>query len=303
VTYLFGPLLSRRFGVSLGIDLSPDRKRCNFDCLYCELEPAPKVESYDSPPPPEPILEELRVHLPRFPEIDVVTITANGEPTLYPYLPEIVEGVNRLKGDKKSLILSNGSTIGRPEIKESLKRLDIVKLSLDSAIPATFKRLDRPVKGVKLEEIIDGMVQFRGIYGGELIVEVLVVAGINDREEEFRELNRVFKEIRPDRVDISTIDRPPAYRVRPVPPARLYQLAQLIEGVPTFIPVRGGYRPSTPLQLGEEELLTTLKKRPFTSTDVESLFSDETKHLFYRLVAEGKIGSKEVGNIQFFSPI
>jgi|GEM_PF-1836589 len=458
--YLFGPVVSRRFGLSLGIDLSPTSKRCNFDCLYCELTPARPVLKYHSPPPPSEILEELERELFRFKGLDVITITANGEPTLYPYLEEIVKGVNRLKGklnqsnlqmtfkngdfsqktsvqknhlperekkdevvptnwECKSLILSNGSTIGQVEIRQILSQLDIVKLSLDTVIPATFKRLDRPVlkgKGkreveAKLEEIITGMIQFRREFSGILILEILVVKGLNDREEEFQALNRVIREIKPDRVDISTIDRPPAYPVEEVPEERLWKLGQLIEGIPVLVPRRltsdfniysgfdfpigldnintAGSRnkvnrvgrnnsdktnsnrtnidrlnptlktdsninfsnsvtstasskservtspssfkpfPSQPnsdlssplshhstfhsshhfpihsfsqLHLSREEILETLRRRPFTPTDVELLFDRETRQIFYQLVEEGVIIKKIVGIFPFFLP-
>ncbi|MEO1941312.1 MAG: radical SAM protein [Campylobacterales bacterium] len=310
--YLFGPIPSRRFGLSLGIDLSPDRKRCNFDCLYCELEPGRPVANYwEVPgeiPQPEEILEEVERGLEQFPNLDVVTITANGEPTLYPFLKEVVEGVVQLEREGykrkvgwKSLILSNGSRIGEPAIREVLKKLSIVKLSLDSANPKTFKKLDRPVRGVELEGIIEGIGAFRREFSGELILEVLVVAGINDSEREFRELQQVFQKLRPDRVDISTIDRPPAYRVRPVPVERLFQLAQLLEGVPVYIPLRGQLKVGGGVELGEGELLETLKRRPWSKSDL-ALLTPTSRALFWKLVEQGKLERVEVGGIEFFHP-
>jgi wyosine [tRNA(Phe)-imidazoG37] synthetase (radical SAM superfamily) len=316
--YLFGPIPSRRFGVSLGIDLSPDRKRCNFDCLYCELEPGRPVADYREVPGPVPvpgeILKEVEEGVERYRDLDVVTITANGEPTLYPHLGEVVEGVVQLEkrarergGRWRSLILSNGSRIGVPAVREWLKKLSIVKLSLDTANPKTFKKLDRPVKGVELGEIVEGMEIFRREFSGELILEVLVVAGLNDTEEEFQALQRVFQQVKPDRVDLSTIDRPPAYRVKPVPVERLFQLAQLLEGVPVYIPLRvpaqqGEQRGHRGVELGEKELMETLKRRPWSRSDL-TLLTPESRALFWRLVEEGKLEEIWVGGVQFFRPL
>lgn len=304
---------SRRFGRSLGIDLSPEIKRCNFDCLYCELEGSRPVKNYQEiggkTPVPAEILGELETSLPLYPNLDVVTITANGEPTLYPYLEEIVEGVEKLKtsahrqGEKwKSLILSNGSRIGKEKIRQTLKKLDIVKLSLDTANPKTFKKLDRPVKEVKLEEIIAGMEKFRSIYRGELIVEILVVKGLNDTKEEFRQLGKVLSSISPDRVDISTIDRPPAYRVEPVPEEKLRELADELGNLPIYIPSRRAKNlnpsPIFP-NLDRESLLETLRRRPLTGEDL-TLFPSQTQILFSQLEREGKICQKKVGNLIFY---
>jgi len=310
--FLFGPVPSRRFGRSLGIDLSPDTKRCNFDCLYCELEGSRPVKKYEEigniPPSPTEILEELERGLPNFPNLDVVTITSNGEPTLYPYLEEIVEGVERLKrkahlkGERwKSLILSNGSRIGEEKIRQILKELDIVKLSLDTANPKTFKKLDRPVRGIKLEEIIAGMEKFRQIYRGELIIEILVVKGLNDTPQEFEKLRDALSSISPDRVDISTIDRPPAYRVEPVPTEKLWELAKILGNFPIYIPsrLRETTLPQFP-NLSRQELMETLRRRPLTEEDLK-LFPPQTQTLFFQLEREGIISKREIGTLKFYS--
>jgi wyosine [tRNA(Phe)-imidazoG37] synthetase (radical SAM superfamily) len=126
----------------------------------------------------------------------------------------------------------------KKDIQNALKKLDIVKLSLDAVTPSIFKKIDRPAKGIDIKEIINGIIEFRNIYNGELIIEILVVKGINDKEEEFKKLNEVLAKINPDRVDISTIDRPPAYRVEGVSIERLFELAENIKNQNVFIPTR-----------------------------------------------------------------
>ena len=297
--YIFGPVASRRFGLSLGIDLSPDKKRCNFDCIYCELEPSKPTIFYDNPPSVEEIFEEVKKAVNHY-RFDVLTITSNGEPTLYPYLDELITKIKTL--NHKTLILSNSSTINKETIRNTLKKFDIVKLSLDSANEKTFKKIDRPHKSINLKDIIDGMKKFREMYKGEFIIEVLVVRGINDKEEEFIQLNEVLKEIKPDRVDISTIDRPPAYNVKPVDEERLFELSKFIENQHIFIPTRKKLKTEFE-ELSKEEILTTLKKRPFTENDVKNLFNPNTQKIFNDLLKEKLIEEIWVGGVKFYKSI
>ena len=294
--YIFGPVASRRFGMSLGIDLSPDKKRCNFDCIYCELEPAKPVMEYDNPPKSEEIFEEVKNTVDEF-DFDVLTITSNGEPTLYPYLNELIDKLKTL--NKKLLILSNSSTIDNKEIQNTLKKLDIVKLSLDSVNEKTFKRIDRPHKNIELKKIIEGIIEFRKIFENELIIEILVVKGINDKEDEFKALNEVLKQINPNRVDISTIDRPPAYNVEGVGTDRLFELSELIENQNIFIPTRDkiDYKIEN---LTKEELLNTLKKRPFSESDVKNILDEHTQKIFNDLIKENMLEEIWVGGIKFY---
>jgi len=294
--YIFGPVASRRFGMSLGIDLSPDKKRCNFDCIYCELEPAKPVMEYDNPPKSEEIFEEVKNTVDEF-DFDVLTITSNGEPTLYPYLNELIDKLKTL--NKKLLILSNSSTIDNKEIQNTLKKLDIVKLSLDSVNEKTFKRIDRPHKNIELKKIIEGIIEFRKIFENELIIEILVVKGINDKEDEFKALNEVLKQISPNRVDISTIDRPPAYNVEGVGTDRLFELSELIENQNIFIPTRDkiDYKIEN---LTKEELLNTLKKRPFSESDVKNILDEHTQKIFNDLIKENMLEEIWVGGIKFY---
>ena len=295
--YIFGPVASRRFGMSLGVDLSPDKKRCNFDCIYCELEPAKPVITYDNPPSPENILNEIEQAVKKF-DFEVLTITSNGEPTLYPYLSELVD---KLK-EHKLLILSNSSTIHNKNIQNTLCKFDIVKLSLDAVTPKIFKKIDRPHKSIGIDKIIEGMIEFRKVYKGELIIEILVVKGINDKEEEFEKINEVLAKIKPDRVDISSIDRPPAYNVEGVSIERLFELSRKIENQHIFIPTREKIDFKIE-NLTKEELLTTLKKRPFSETDIKNIFDEHTLRIFNDAMKENLIEEVWVGGIKFYKAL
>ena len=294
--YIFGPVASRRFGMSLGVDLSPDKKRCNFDCIYCELEPAKPVTVYDNPPSVDEIFNEVKeaVNLYKF---DVLTITSNGEPTLYPDLDELIDKLKTL--NKKTLILSNSSTIDNPKIQNSLKKFDMVKLSLDAVTPSVFKKIDRPAKNIDINKIITGIKKFRLKYEGELIIEILVVKGINDKADEFKKINEALKEIKPDRVDISTIDRPPAYNVKGVSVKKLFELSKYIESQNIYIPAREKLKFQTE-NLTKEELLNTLKKRPFTKNDIENIFNKQTQKVFNDLLKKNLVEKILVGGVEFY---
>ena len=295
--YIFGPISSRRFGMSLGIDLSPDEKSCNFDCIYCELEKAQKSDTIKNPPKVEDIINDVKKGFEKF-QFDVLTITANGEPTLYPYLDELVDKLKIF--DKKLLILSNSSTINNPQIQQILKKLDIVKLSLDTTNPKTFKKIDRPLDTIKIDDIIKGIKEFSKIYKGELIIEILVVQGINDKIEEFVELNKVLSQINPTRVDISTIDRPPAYDVKPVEYEKLFELSKQIKNQHIFIASRKNLE-NKKESFTKDEILTTLKKRPFTDLDVKNILDDNSQKLFFELLENGLLKEKIVANSKFFT--
>lgn len=296
--YIFGPVNSRRFGLSLGIDLSPDQKSCNFDCLYCELSVAKRVDHIINPPKVDEIIKELQKELTKNSKIDVITITANGEPTLYSELDDLVRKINEIKNGKKLLILSNASTIMDREVQNSLMDIDIVKLSLDCASKECFKRVDRAVGDLEIDSIIEGMKEFRKHYKGEMVVEVLIVKGVNDNEDEMKRLNSVLQEIRPDRVDIGTVDRPPSYQVEAVSQKRLEELSRVFEQLPVHI-VRKSV-PKSKVDFTKENLLETLRLRPQSEDDVNQLFSERSKMILKELLDEKKVNITNIAGVKFY---
>ncbi|WP_263832126.1 radical SAM protein [Sulfurospirillum oryzae] len=297
---VFGPITSRRFGQSLGIDLSPLSKQCNFDCLYCELKGAKTVDKAKEAPSTQEILEALGEALHKHQNIDVITLTANGEPTLYPELGALVEGILKIKKEHKLLILSNGATISDPAIQEILSKLDIVKLSLDCVSPKCFKKLDRAHKGIEIAEIIEGMKRFRKRYSKELVIEILVVEGLNDTEEEFQALSAVLHDINPDRIDVGTIDRPPAYDVKGVSIERLIELANLLQGLHVNIAYKKNYIPQK-RHFSKEEILELLKRRPQSFEDIALCFDEQSLENLQHLVDENVLHVKHIAGVDFYT--
>ena len=297
-TIIFGPINSRRFGMSLGIDLSPKQKSCNFDCVYCELKGAKPVEEIENPPSVNEIISALKEALKVHQNIDVITLTANGEPTLYPHLKELIVKVNEIKGRAKTLILSNGSGARDQKICEALYGLDIVKFSLDSAVQSTFKKIDRNKSGIEVNELIKAMAKFRKEFKGELVLEILVVAGFNDKKEEFMALNEAINEIAPHRVDVGTIDRPPAYNVKGVDTSRLEELASKINGVP--VAIARAHKIEQKYEFSKSEILAMLERRPQTTANVEENFSEHSKQILNKLLQDGAVYQADVAGVKFY---
>ncbi len=296
---LFGPIQSRRFGLSLGIDLSPDEKSCNFDCLYCELAVAEVRDSIKNPPAVSLVVDEVKHALEEFPDIDVITLTANGEPTLYPYLDDLVDALNGIKKDKKLLILSNASTIYHDNIQQTLSKIDIVKLSLDCVSEACFKKIDRPMHEISIEKIVEGMKHFRTIYHDTLVIEILVIKGVNDNLEEMQKLHAALNDIYPDRIDMGSIDRPPAYAVQPVSEEKLKALASVF----THLPLHLIYKkePEVRLDFSREEIIETVKRRPQSQADIEHLFSKSAQENLKALLAEKKLIMIDIAGVVFYA--
>ncbi len=295
---LFGPINSRRFGRSLGIDLSPSKKQCNFDCVYCELEAQKPQEKQDEIVSVEEIILEVQGALEKNVPFDFLTLTANGEPSLYPHLDELISSLRKIAKDKKLLILSNGTAVLDQDKFNTLLKLDVVKFSLDSAISKTFYRIDRALKNINLEKMIEKMAEFKTQFKGDLVMEILVVKDLNDNEEELIALNQALAKIAPLRVDLSTIDRPPAYAVKKISEERLLELSKLITSTPVLLPKR--HYEGEKLNFNEEELLKMLHLRSQSEIDIENKLDKTSQLLLDKLIKEEKIKILNLAGVKFY---
>ena len=295
---IFGPIPSRRFGISLGVDLSPSKKQCNFDCLYCELEGSKTVDKMDTSPKVTEIINAIKDSFDKHPKIDVITLTANGEPTLYPNLDELVNEINEIKGETKTLILSNGSTIYKKEIFNTLLKIDTVKLSLDCVSEKCFKKLDRVNKNVEIEKIIPAMCDFSKETKNDFVLEILFVKDLNDKEDELILLYDAVKKINPRRVDIGTIDRPPAYEVKPVSYGFLESVANRFESINTNIIYKN--RPKSIQYYDNDEIKSMLKRRPLTKEDIENMFDEKSKLNLNNLLDKNIITLVNSSGVDFY---
>lgn len=297
---IFGPIHSRRFGKSLGVDLSPSKKQCNFDCLYCELEPAKTVDAYDEVVSVEEITSAIKAALKEHDDVDFITLTANGEPTLYPHLSKLIDEINTFKGKTKTLILSNAANIDDVRVQDALLKLDEVKLSLDCATQKCLQKLDRSHAGIDVENIKAGMMAFRARYNGPLVIEILIVKTLNDSKEEIAKLNEYLLRLQPTRIDIGTIDRPPAFDVKPVSYEKLLEISHLFDSaLPVYIVSRKKAEISAS-NYSDEEILETLSKRPLTEEDIEALFDEESQNRVQDLLRKEKIKRVSTNGVEFY---
>lgn len=299
---IFGPVHSRRFGASLGIDLSPSHKQCNFDCLYCELAPAQTVEKQSQTISVDTIIDALTEALQAHKNIDVITLTANGEPTIYPYFKELINKIDNIKAETQTLILTNSATLTDPEVFDALLHLDQVKLSLDAISPDVFKKIDRPHNTIKIDQLVDALKSFAKVYQGKLFIEILFVYGLNDTDEEIMLLNEALRDLDATRIDIGTIDRPPAYPVQGISYSELHNIAQKFDAsLPINIASRQ-HAEGCQSHYSDEEIINTLDKRPLTPEDVEILFDEASKTRLQLLLEDEKIIQIERSNVLFYIP-
>lgn len=206
--YVFGPVHSRRLGISLGIDVIP-LKICSFNCIYCECgvttELTDEVKEYF---PFDEIAAEIESVLDGRPELDVITFSGSGEPTLYSRLGDLIDFIKKRYPQYKVAVLTNSSLLHNADIRRGLLRADIIYPSLDAVTPAVFDRIMRPISGTDPQKIVESLIALRGEFHGELCVEIFIIHGINDTEDELEKLKWACERISPDEIHLNQLDRP-----------------------------------------------------------------------------------------------
>lgn len=206
--HLFGPVPSRRLGLSLGVDLVPP-KVCTLNCIYCEVGKTSALTlereeyvSYDE------IISELDDYLKDNPGLDYITFSGAGEPTLNSRIADIIGYIKSNYPQYKLALITNGTLFFDKSVRKDVLDVDLMLPSLDSANDKTFRRINRPNPGLTIEKIIDGLFQLRKEFDKEIWLEVFIVPGYNDNDEELEALKEAITSINPDRVQLNTIDRP-----------------------------------------------------------------------------------------------
>jgi wyosine [tRNA(Phe)-imidazoG37] synthetase (radical SAM superfamily) len=273
--YLFGPVNSRRLGLSLGIDIMPP-KVCNYNCIYCEVGATSRLtcdrhEYVDT----VAVLAEVDDFIRNKEAIrppDVYTVTGSGEPTLHSGIGRIIR-LLKAKTARPVAVLTNGSLLHLAEVREALAAADIVVPSLDAARPESFRRVNRPARCVDLDAAIAGLQLFRREFSGQFWLEILLVKDINDSKADIVALQDVIRMIVPDRIQLHTVARPPLENyAQPVNRTVLAEIAtQLGDGYggPVEMPtdfVARVEKSNTPA--GAQEILEMVRRRPCTAVDV-----------------------------------
>ncbi|GAB4477904.1 MAG: radical SAM protein [Anaerolineales bacterium] len=210
MSYVFGPVPSRRLGQSLGIDTIP-LKTCNWNCVYCQLgRSVPLHADRKVYVPSQVIITELEQFFrqPQPPSLDWVTFVGSGEPTLHSEIGWLIRQV-RAMTDKPIAVITNGSLLFLPEVRYDLREADAVLPSLDAGNPALYRKINRPHPDFTFERLVEGLIAFRKEYRGKLWVEVMLIRGLNDSEPALREIAALLEQIQPNEVHLNLPTRPP----------------------------------------------------------------------------------------------
>ncbi len=295
--YIFGPVPSRRLGMSLGVDLVP-KKVCSLDCVYCEVGQTTKLTTERREYIPyDKVIAELEDYFVNNPNPDYITFSGSGEPTLNIRIGEVLQFVKQKKPDIPVAVLTNGTLLYDENVRKELLDAHVVLPSLDAATESTFQKINRPAQGLTADKYIQGLIDFRKDYAGQIWLEVFIIPGYNDNAKDLNALKEAFGKIQPDQVQLNTLDRPGT--VKGISPASHESLQKIIDfwGLPNVEIIAAAperkelksYRKDA-----ETAILGTITRRPCTVDDLVKILGlhiNEINKYLDVLEGEGKIQS------------
>ena len=293
--YLFGPVPSRRLGMSLGVDLVP-KKVCSLDCVYCEVGRTTKLsgkrEVYISS---DCIKDELKDYFENNPAPDYITITASGEPTLNLHLGEIIDFIKDAKPNMSIAVITNGTLLHDEKVRQALMKADLLLPSLDAATDNIFKKINRPAKDLNIEDCIQGLISLSKEFKGTMWLEVFILPGYNDNEAELNELKKAILQINPDSVQLNTLDRPGTVpNLRGATRDELQKIVDFwqMDKVEIIAKVKQTDKKQSYRKDTKSAIIETVSRRPCTLEDlieILGLKSEEINIHLDTLNAEGKL--------------
>ncbi|MBC2711825.1 MAG: radical SAM protein [Desulfosarcina sp.] len=268
--YLFGPVPSRRFGRSLGIDLTP-YKTCSLDCVFCQLGRTPKKTlERKAYVPTTDVIAEIDHWLKTDGEADYLTLSGSGEPTLHSEFGQVLAFLR--DQPIPSVLLTNGTMLNLPEVQKAAALAHVVKVSLSAWDQKSFEWVNRPHRKIEFRSFFQGLKAFRAGFSGQLWLEVFLLSGINAMAKDVEKIAALSRELSPDRIHLNTIARPPAEDfAAAVSMERLEELTGLFDPPAQIAAVFSGERSKT-IKANEETILAMLKRRPCTIKQIESAF-------------------------------
>lgn len=294
--HIFGPVPSRRLGMSLGVDLIP-YKTCSYDCIYCELgKTTDKTIIRKEYISKDLIVRDLEEYLPLLQSPpDYITISGSGEPTLNSKIGEIIKEIKRISSIPVAVI-TNGSLLYLDEVKEELLAADIVLPSLDAVNPSVFEHINRPEPSLNINDIIKGIIDFGNEFNGEIWLEILFCRALNDDRAEIEKIREKIEDIKPERVQLNTVLRPSSYDFAyPLSEKQLVSIKELlgtnVELISDTVPSEMG----TSFADKEEKIVNLISRRPCTCDDICNalrLHSNETLKYLAKLIKEERVQYK-----------
>jgi wyosine [tRNA(Phe)-imidazoG37] synthetase (radical SAM superfamily) len=304
--YLFGPVPSRRLGVSLGVDLVP-HKVCNLDCVYCEIGHTTKLTNDRmNYIPSEKVTEELDHYIANNPELDYVTFSGAGEPTLNQGIGKIVKHLKTNYPDYNIALITNSILFSNPEVRKEILDVDLILPSLDAASYEVFEKINRPQKNINYDEVINGLIDLRKEFAGEIWLEFFLIEGINDGDEELSKMKEIVTKINPDILQLNSLDRPGTESwVKPMPKEKMEGIKAFFQPQNTRIIAR--YEKTKHIENFDsnkiEAILNTIGRRPCTVKDLLSFIDinhHELNKYLKQLVRDNLIEKQYRDNLIFY---
>lgn len=298
--YIFGPVPSRRLGLSLGVDLV-EPKTCSYDCLYCQVgRTTVKTITTDQYMPVSDVLDELDIAVKKT-RPDTITLSGSGEPTLYSQIDKVI---NYLKGmtSTRVAVLTNGSLLWKDEVRDRLLGADIIVPTLSTAFEDTYRKIHRPHHDLVLSTVIEGMKKLRESYQGLLWLEVVLLKGLNDTENEISALKKIIDEISPDKIQLNTVVRPPSDpSARPLDMEHMENIKNIFGNKAEIITYRPLKQEGAEYESHLAAIVEMARRRPVSAVDISNVINlplEEVESLLKGLVIKGSIERIEhSGNI------
>jgi wyosine [tRNA(Phe)-imidazoG37] synthetase (radical SAM superfamily) len=302
MAHIFGPVPSRRLGLSLGVDLIPP-KTCTYDCLYCEVgrttchivNDEPFVSALE-------IADELEIALSKS-RPDTITLAGSGEPTLNSEIEKIIASI-RKQTDINTALLTNGSLFWKEEVLQRVMGVDIILPTLTTVFEETFRAIHRPCAELNVSKLISGLKDLRRRYKGLIFLEVVLLSGVNDKESELEGLKGIISEISPDKVQLNTVIRPPSYsRAMPVQMERMEQIKNFLGEKAEIIAYPPSQKRCTENDSADVSIVEMAKRRPVRLTDIATALHmtlEESEGLVKELVIKGLVSKREHGGEIFY---
>jgi len=269
--YLFGPVPSRRFGRSLGVDLNP-YKTCSFDCVFCQLgRTTEKTITRREYVPTERVLSELREWLDKDGRADYITLSGSGEPSLHSSFGEVLEFI-RSQSTIPAVLLTNGTMLNLQEVRDAAACADVVKTSLSAWDQPSYIWMNRPHPQLRFDHLIEGQKAFRAQFKGELWMEVFLVEGINSFPGDIQKIATLAGEIGPDRIHLNTSVRPPAEDfAAALSKEHMEELTHLFQPRAEVI-AEFKAKDSERVEANQETIFSMLQRRPCTADQIADVF-------------------------------
>ncbi len=300
---VFGPVLSKRLGNSLGIDVIP-HKTCSYNCIYCQLgseeNTITDLKNYYSV---DEIIYELKEALLNNKNIDYITFTGSGEPTLYKDLKKLIYEIKQIT-DIPVCVITNGSLLYKQEMRSNLLLADLIIPSLDAGNEDTFKLIDNPNKEIDFDKMVEGLAEFKKVFKGEYWLEIFLLKDINDNEMELDDIIKIVRKIKPDRIQLITATRRVANeKAKALSDEELKKIKKYFNArldIEVDIPNVSDNHKGNTKKITEEDIINFLIRQPDTARLIAKSFNEEekrVKELLDSLIKKNKVREEVVNGV------